>query len=80
MVQQRRLEGTAQEVCFTMGMTDVGFQCRHDRDARDNDVDRDHTYDQSIRDFRNVNRFLEVGGFIIFDDSADDSDWEINFP
>jgi hypothetical protein len=38
-------------------------------------IDGDHTYEQSFKDFRNVDRFLEVGGYIIFDDSADWSDW-----
>jgi hypothetical protein len=38
-------------------------------------VDGDHTYEQSKRDFLNVDRHLVNGGFIIFDDSADNSDW-----
>lgn len=38
-------------------------------------IDGDHTFAQSIQDFRNVDRFLEIGGFVIFDDSADWSDW-----
>jgi hypothetical protein len=38
-------------------------------------IDGDHTYDQSKRDFENIDRFLESGGFIIFDDSADGSGW-----
>jgi Methyltransferase domain len=41
-------------------------------------IDGAHTYEQSMRDFRNVDKFLETGGFIIFDDSSDDSDWESN--
>jgi SAM-dependent methyltransferase len=36
-------------------------------------IDGDHTYAQSKKDFENVNRFLEPGGFIVFDDSADGS-------
>jgi Methyltransferase domain len=39
-------------------------------------IDGDHTYQQSWRDFENVDRFLLPGGFIIFDDSADWCDWE----
>jgi Methyltransferase domain len=34
-------------------------------------IDGDHSYQQSKRDFENVDRYLEVGGFIVFDDSAD---------
>jgi Methyltransferase domain len=33
-------------------------------------IDGDHTYEQSKKDFENIDRHLEVGGFIIFDDSA----------
>ncbi|MGA8755003.1 MAG: class I SAM-dependent methyltransferase [Stellaceae bacterium] len=38
-------------------------------------IDGTHTYEQSWRDFVNVDRFLLPGGFIIFDDSADGSDF-----
>jgi hypothetical protein len=38
-------------------------------------IDGDHSYEQSMRDFRNIDRRLEIGGFIIFDDSLDFSDW-----
>jgi hypothetical protein len=38
-------------------------------------IDGDHTYEQSKRDFENVDRHLEVGGFIVFDDSGDDTTW-----
>jgi len=38
-------------------------------------IDGDHSYPQAKRDFENVDRFLEVGGFVIFDDSADFSGW-----
>jgi hypothetical protein len=38
-------------------------------------IDGDHSYEQSKRDFDNVHRHLEIGGFIIFDDSADDGDF-----
>jgi SAM-dependent methyltransferase len=41
-------------------------------------IDGAHTYEQSKRDFQNVDRFLEQGGFIVFDDSGDGSDWESN--
>ena len=34
-------------------------------------IDGDHSYQQSKRDFENVDRYLEVGGFIVFDDSED---------
>jgi hypothetical protein len=35
----------------------------------------DHTYEQSKRDFDNVDQFLQRGAFIIFDDSAHGTDW-----
>jgi len=38
-------------------------------------IDGAHTYEQSIRDFRNIDRHLVSGGFIVFDDSAENSDW-----
>jgi len=38
-------------------------------------IDGDHTYAQSMRDFENIDSHLEVGGFVIFDDSVDYSDW-----
>ena len=41
-------------------------------------IDGNHTYEQSKKDFENVHRFLEPGGFIVFDDSGDDSSWESN--
>lgn len=34
-------------------------------------IDGDHSYEQSRRDFENVDQYLEVGGFVVFDDSAD---------
>jgi hypothetical protein len=40
-------------------------------------IDGNHAYEFAWRDFQNVDRFLEVGGFILFDDSADGSDWEV---
>lgn len=41
-------------------------------------IDGDHTYAESHRDFQNVDRHLDVGGFIIFDDSEDSSGWGSN--
>ena len=41
-------------------------------------IDGNHTYDFAKRDFENVNSFLEPGGFILFDDSEDDSKFEVN--
>jgi hypothetical protein len=40
-------------------------------------IDGNHSYDFARRDFENTDRFLEPGGFILFDDSADGSDWEV---
>jgi hypothetical protein len=40
-------------------------------------IDGDHTYDAAKRDFENCNEFLEPGGFVLFDDSADGSGWEV---
>ena len=34
-------------------------------------IDGNHTYDYAKRDFENANKFLEVNGYILFDDSAD---------
>jgi hypothetical protein len=36
-------------------------------------IDGAHNYAQSKRDFENVDRHLQSGGFIVFDDSADES-------
>ena len=41
-------------------------------------IDGNHTYDFAMRDFRNADTFLDKGGFILFDDSADGSQWEVN--
>lgn len=41
-------------------------------------IDGNHTYSFAKRDFENVDKFLEKGGFILFDDSADYSHWEVN--
>jgi len=40
-------------------------------------IDGDHRYEAAARDFRNTDRFLEPGGFVLFDDSADGSKWEV---
>ena len=39
-------------------------------------IDGNHTYNFAKRDFENVDRFLETNGFILFDDSADNSGFE----
>ena len=41
-------------------------------------IDGNHTYDFARRDFEGVDRDLETGGFILFDDSADASGFEVN--
>lgn len=38
-------------------------------------LDGNHIYDYVRRDFQNCDRFLEPGGFIFFDDSADEGEW-----
>lgn len=40
-------------------------------------IDGNHTYDFARRDFENADRFLVPGGFILFDDSADGTEWEV---
>jgi predicted O-methyltransferase YrrM len=40
-------------------------------------IDGNHSYDFAKRDFENCDRYLEKGGFILFDDSADASGWEV---
>ena len=40
-------------------------------------IDGNHTYEYVKRDFENCDEFLEPRGFILFDDSADSSDWEV---
>jgi hypothetical protein len=40
-------------------------------------IDGDHSYAQSRRDFENVDRHLVPGGFILFDDSADGTKFEV---
>lgn len=41
-------------------------------------IDGNHTYEFAKRDFEHTNRALVPGGFILFDDSADGSHWEVN--
>jgi hypothetical protein len=41
-------------------------------------IDGNHTYEFAKRDFENTDRMLLSGGFILFDDSADGSEWEVN--
>ena len=40
-------------------------------------IDGDHSYECARRDFENADEFLVTGGFILFDDSADGSQWEV---
>lgn len=40
-------------------------------------IDGDHFYAGAKQDFENTDAVLETGGFILFDDSADDTDWEV---
>jgi hypothetical protein len=40
-------------------------------------VDGNHAYEFARRDFKNVDPHLAVGGFVLFDDSADGSHWEV---
>lgn len=41
-------------------------------------IDGNHTYEFVRRDFDGIDRHLEVGGFILFDDSADRGGFEVN--
>lgn len=40
-------------------------------------IDGNHSYEFAKRDFENCDRFLAKGGFVLFDDSADGSKWEV---
>ncbi len=40
-------------------------------------IDGNHSYEFVKRDFQNCDKYLENGGFILFDDSADFTDWEV---
>jgi len=39
-------------------------------------IDGDHSYQAAQNDFHNSDLYLEKAGFVIFDDSADGSEWE----
>ena len=41
-------------------------------------IDANHTYAGAKSDFENCDRFLERGGHVLFDDSADGSQFEVN--
>jgi hypothetical protein len=41
-------------------------------------IDGNHTYEFAKRDFENADRLLVPRGFILFDDSADGSIWDVN--
>jgi hypothetical protein len=36
-------------------------------------IDGNHTYEFAKRDFENVDKYLDVGGYVLFDDSSDDN-------
>ena len=40
-------------------------------------IDGNHSYEFARRDFEHTDEFLERGGFLLFDDSADGSGWEV---
>jgi hypothetical protein len=40
-------------------------------------IDGNHRYEFARRDFENCDRYLSRGGFLLFDDSGDDSEWEV---
>lgn len=40
-------------------------------------IDGNHTYEFAKRDFENTDKWLERGGFILFDDSGDLTGWEV---
>jgi hypothetical protein len=40
-------------------------------------IDGSHRYEFARRDFENTDQFLVSGGFILFDDSADGSGWDV---
>jgi hypothetical protein len=40
-------------------------------------IDGNHSYDFARRDFENTDRHLEPGGFVLFDDSGDGTDWGV---
>ena len=38
-------------------------------------IDGDHSYEAALEDFKNCDRYLVQGGFILFDDSGDATNW-----
>lgn len=40
-------------------------------------IDGNHSLEFAQRDFHNCDEFLSSGGFILFDDSADGTDWDV---
>jgi hypothetical protein len=40
-------------------------------------IDGNHTYDFARRDFENCAEHLETGGFVLFDDSSDQSEFGV---
>jgi predicted O-methyltransferase YrrM len=40
-------------------------------------IDGNHSYSACRSDFENCDRFLESGGFLLFDDSADGTAWDV---
>jgi len=40
-------------------------------------IDGNHSYEFAKKDFANCDKYLERGGFMLFDDSADGSRWEV---
>ena len=40
-------------------------------------IDGNHSYDYAKRDFINADKYLEKGGFILFDDSGDNTSWDV---
>jgi hypothetical protein len=41
-------------------------------------IDGNHAYEYAKRDFVNTDEFLESGGFILFDDSSDETAWDVS--
>jgi len=41
-------------------------------------IDGNHTYEYAKRDFNNIGKCLDKGGFILFDDSGDNSQFGVN--
>ena len=40
-------------------------------------IDGNHSFQNVLNDFENSDKYLDVGGYILFDDSADFSGWEV---